>query len=73
MEFTNKDDTERFSVMDLSRRFDENLGDMYRAGDCGTLHYDVASRPKDEEGSMQFKLEIIRVGNWILILCFRAS
>jgi len=66
LEFTNKDDAERVSVMDLSRCFDENLGDMSRAGNCGTLHYDVASRSKDEEGSMLFKLEIIRGGNWFI-------
>ena len=29
----------------------------------GTFHCDVASRPKDQERSMQFKLEIIRVSN----------
>ena len=66
MQFTNKDDTEGVSVMYLSRCFDENLDDIYRVGDCGTVHCDVASRPKDQECSMQFKLEIIRVNNWFI-------
>jgi len=43
--------------------FYENLDDMYGASTCGTLHYDMVSRPKDEEGTMKFKLEIIRVGD----------
>jgi hypothetical protein len=54
VECTNKDDTEGVPVMHLSRCFHENLDDMYRAGSCGSLHYDVLSCPKDE-GSMKYK------------------
>ena len=61
MEFVNKDDTESVCVMHLSSCFDENLGDMYRAGNCGTLHYDV-SRLRDEVSKLKLKIQIIRVG-----------
>ena len=47
--------------MHLSSCFDENLGDMYRAGNCGTLHYDV-SRLRDEVSKLKLKIQIIRVG-----------
>jgi len=49
--------------MHLTRRSDEHLDDLYRSGDCGKLHYNVVNRPKDEEGNLKFKLEIIRIGN----------
>jgi len=62
MEFVKKDDTEGVTFMYLTRSFDENLRDIYRSGNCGKLHYDVAIRLKDEEGDLMFKLEIIKVG-----------
>jgi len=63
VEFLNKDDTECFTVMHLTRRSDENLDDLYNSCKCGTLDYDVVSRLKDEEDNLKFKMEIIGIRN----------
>jgi len=63
MEFVNKDDTESVAVMLLTRSADENMGDIYRFGKCGKLHFDVVRRLTDEQSNLKFKLEIIRIGN----------
>ena len=63
VEFVNKDNTESVTVMHLTRSAGEDLGDIYRSGNCGKLHYDVLFRLRDEEGYLNFKVQIIRVGN----------
>jgi hypothetical protein len=63
VEFVKKDDTERVTLMHLTRSYNENVHDVYRSGNCGKLHYDAVSRLKDKEGNVKFKLEIIRVNN----------
>jgi len=61
VEFVNKDDTEGVTVMHLTRSADENLRDVHTSGNCGKLHYDVVFRLRDEEGYLNFKVEIIGV------------
>jgi len=63
VEFVNKNDTEGASVMHLTRSFQEPVGDIFKSGNCGKLPYDVVSRLKSEENYIQFKLEILIVGN----------
>jgi hypothetical protein len=58
----NKDNTEGVTVMHLTRSFLEHVGDNFRSGNCGKLHYDVVSRLTTLEGDLKFKLEILRVG-----------
>jgi len=62
VEFVNADNTEGVTVMHLTRSFDENLDDIFKAGNCGKVHYDVVSRLRNKEGRLKFKTEIFRVG-----------
>jgi hypothetical protein len=63
VEFVNKDNTEGVTVMHLTRSFDEKLDDIFKAANCGKLHYDVVSRLRDEMSKLKFKIEILRVGD----------
>jgi len=63
VDFFNKDNTERVTVMHLTRSFGENLDDIFKAGNCGNVHYDVVSRLRNEEGCVYFTTEILRVGD----------
>ena len=63
VEFVNEDDTEGVTVMNLTRSSDEDLDDVFSSGKCVMLPYDVVRRLKDEEGTLKWKLEIIRIGN----------
>jgi hypothetical protein len=62
VEFANKDYTEGVTVRYLTRSADEDLPDIFRSGNCGKLHYDVVFRLRDQEGDLNGKIEIIRVG-----------
>jgi len=57
-----KDNTESVTVMHLTRSFDENLDDIFKAGNCVKVHYDVVRRLGTEEGGLKFKTRIFRVG-----------
>jgi hypothetical protein len=63
LEFVNKDKTESITVKHVARSFAENLDDIFKSGNCGKLHYDVVSRFKNEEGNVDFTMEILRTGN----------
>jgi hypothetical protein len=63
VEFVNTDNTEGVTVMHLSSSFAENFDDIFRSGNCGKLQIDRLSRLKNENGSLNFKLEICRVGD----------
>jgi hypothetical protein len=63
VKLVNEDDTEDVTVMHLTRIFNENLDDIFKSENCWKLHYDVVSRLQTEEGDMNFKLEILKVGN----------
>jgi hypothetical protein len=63
VEFVNEDKTESVTVMHLTRSCNEDLGNVFKSGNCVKLHYDVVSRLRDKEGNVKYKLEIIRVGN----------
>jgi E3 ubiquitin-protein ligase SIAH1 len=63
VKFVNKDDTEGVTVMHLTRSFDENLDDIFNAGNCGKVHYDVVRRLRDEMSKVKFKIEILRIGD----------
>ena len=63
VEFVNKDNTEGATVMQLTRSFGENLDDIFQAGNCGKLHYDVVSRLGDEMSKLKFKIDILKVGD----------
>ena len=58
VEFVNKDDRERVTVVHLTRSSEENLHDTYRSGNCGKLLYDVANRLRDKIPKLMFKIEI---------------
>jgi len=60
VKFVNKDGTEGVTVMHLTGSADENLGDIYRSGNCGKLNLDVVLRLRDE-GYLNFNVDIIRV------------
>jgi len=62
IEFVNADNTEGVTVMHLTRSFDENLDDIFKAGNCGKVHYDVVSRLVTKDGGLKFKTRIFRVG-----------
>jgi len=62
VEFVNKDNTEGATIIHLTRSFDENLDDIFKAGNCGKVHYDVVSRLVTKEGGLKFKTTIFRVG-----------
>ena len=59
VEFVNTDNTEGTSVMNLTRSFNERT---QQTGNCGKLLYDVASHLTNEDGDLNYKLEILRVG-----------
>ena len=63
VEFVNEDNTEGVTVMHLTRSFDENLDDIFKAGNCGKLHYDVVKRLTTQKAYIKFKVEILKVGN----------
>jgi hypothetical protein len=63
VKFVNQDDTEGFTLMHLTRSFDENLDDVFKSGNCGNVHHDVVSRLVTPENCIKFKLEILKVGN----------
>jgi len=63
IEFVNADNTEGVTVMHLTRSFGEKLDDIFKAGNCGKLHYDVVRRLRDEMSKLKFKIEILRVGD----------
>ena len=63
VEFVNKDNTEGATIIHLTRSFDENLGDIFKSGNCGKVHYDVVRRLRNKEGRLKFKTEIFRVGD----------
>jgi hypothetical protein len=61
--FVNKDDTEGVTIMHVTRRFTENMNDIFRSGNCGKLHFDVVSRLRNEKGSLKYKMTIRKVGD----------
>jgi hypothetical protein len=63
VEFVNTGNTESVTVMHLTRIADENLRGIHTSGNCGKLRYDVVFRHRDEEGYLNCKVQIIRVGN----------
>ena len=63
VKFVNEDDTEGVTVMYLTRSFDENLDDIFNAGNCGKVHYDVVRRLETKESGLKFKADIFRVGD----------
>jgi len=63
VEFVNTDNTEGVTVTHLARSFGENLYDIFKAGNCVKLHYDVVSRLKTQKSYIKLKLEILKVGN----------
>jgi hypothetical protein len=63
VEFVNKDNTEVVTTMHVTSSFSENLDDIFGAGNCGKLHYDVVSRLRDEKCRVRFKMEILRFGD----------
>ena len=63
VKFVNTDHTEGVGMMYLSRSFGENLDDIFKARNCGKLHYDVLRRLTSQDAYMKFKLEILKVGN----------
>jgi hypothetical protein len=46
--------------MHLSRALAENLGNVFRIGNCVKLHYEVASHLKNEEDKMNFKMVMLK-------------
>jgi hypothetical protein len=63
VKFVNKDETEGVTVMHLTRRFDEDLAEIFKSRNCGKLHYDVVSRLATKERGLMFKTKIFRVGD----------
>ena len=61
VKFVTKDNTKDVTIMHVVRSFAEKLDDVFGAGNCGKLHYDVVSRLRDENGRVMFKTEILRV------------
>ena len=63
VKFVNGNNTEGFTVMHMTRSFDEVVDDIFKSGNCGKLHYDVVNRLQTQKGDLKFKLEILRVGD----------
>jgi hypothetical protein len=59
VEFVNTDNTEGYTVMHLTRSFDKKT---QKTGNCGKLHYDVVSHLTNENGDLNYKIEIFKVG-----------
>jgi len=63
VKFVNENNTEGVTVMRMTRSFLEHVGEIFNSGNCGKLHYELASRLKTQGGDLKFKLEILRVGD----------
>jgi E3 ubiquitin-protein ligase SIAH1 len=59
VEFVNKDKTEGLTVMHLTRSFAENLGDIFKSGNCGKLQFDRLSRLGDGRSRVRYTMEIL--------------
>jgi len=59
VEFVNTDNTEGVSVMRLIKSFNEKM----KLDNCGKLLYDEVSHLTNEEGDLNYKIEIHRVGD----------
>jgi len=59
VEFVNADNTEGVSVMHLARSFNKEMHDLTKSG---KLLYDVLSHLTNEEGDLNYKTQILRVG-----------
>ena len=63
VKFVNTDHTEGVGIMYLSRSFGETLDGIFKAGNCGKLHYDGLRRVTSQDAYTKFKLEILKFGN----------
>jgi hypothetical protein len=47
---------QKVRVMNLSLALAENLGDVFRSGNCVKLHYEVVSHLKNDEDELNCKM-----------------